>query len=128
MRVKKLPRIYRVNWFRKDESGKFAWPGFGDNMRVLQWIVDRIHGRAQKPVESPFGLMPQYQDLNWTGLPFSQDRFAKIMSVNPAEARSEAIEQQELFGRFGRHLPRELEDERQALLRRIESTERVAAK
>jgi phosphoenolpyruvate carboxykinase (GTP) len=127
-RVKKLPRIYRVNWFRKDESGKFAWPGFGDNMRVLQWIVDRIHGRAQKPVESPFGLMPQYQDLNWTGLPFSQDRFAKIMSVNPAEARSEAIEQQELFGRFGRHLPRELEDERQALLRRIESTERVAAK
>ena len=127
-RIKKLPRIYRVNWFRKDESGKFAWPGFGDNMRVLQWIVDRIHGRAQKPVESPFGLMPQYQDLNWTGLPFPQDRFAKIMSVNPAEARSEAIEQQELFGRFGRHLPRELEEERQALLQRIESTERVAAK
>jgi phosphoenolpyruvate carboxykinase (GTP) len=127
-RIKKLPRIYRVNWFRKDESGKFAWPGFGDNMRVLQWIVDRIHGRAQKPVESPFGLMPQYQDLNWTGLPFTQDRFAKIMSVNPAEARSEAIEQQELFGRFGRHLPRELEEERQALLQRIESTERVAAK
>ena len=127
-RIKKLPRIYRVNWFRKDESGKFAWPGFGENMRVLQWIVDRIHGRAQKPVESPFGLMPQYQDLNWTGLPFPQDRFAKIMSVNPAEARSEAIEQQELFGRFGRHLPRELEEERQALLQRIESTERVAAK
>ncbi len=127
-RVKQVPRIYRVNWFRKDENGKFAWPGFGQNMRVLKWIVDRVHGRAPKPAESPFGYMPHYQDLNWQGLSFSPDRFAKIMDVNPEEARKEALDQQELFDRFGRRLPRELEEERQGLLRRIEATARVAAK
>ena len=126
-RVKKLPRIYRVNWFRKDENGKFAWPGFGENMRVLQWIVDRIQGRAPKPVESPFGLMPQYQDLNWTGLPFTQDRFAKIMAVDAGEAKREAMDQQELFDRFGSRLPSEMEEERQNLLSRIEARQ-VAAK
>jgi phosphoenolpyruvate carboxykinase (GTP) len=126
-RVKQLPRIYRVNWFRKDENGKFAWPGFGENMRVLQWVVDRIRGRAPKPAESPFGLMPQYQDLNWTGLPFPQDRFAKIMSVDTGEAKREALDQQELFDRFGSRLPSEMEEERQNLLSRIEA-QQVAAK
>ena len=122
-RVKALPRIYRVNWFRKDENGKFAWPGFGENMRVLQWIVDRIRGRAAKPVEGPFGFMPQYQDLNWTGLPFSQDRFAKIMAVDPGEVRREAMDQQELFDRFGSRLPSEMEDERRRLLSRAEAAQ-----
>jgi phosphoenolpyruvate carboxykinase (GTP) len=96
-------------------------------MRVLQWVVDRIHGRAQKPVESPFGLMPQYQDLNWTGLTFTPDRFAKIMAVDPGEAKREALDQQELFDRFGSRLPSELEEERQSLLSRIEA-QQVAAK
>ncbi len=127
-RVTRVPRIYRVNWFRKDESGKFAWPGFGENMRVLQWIVDRVHDRAPKPLESPFGYMPHYQDLNWQGLAFPQDKFARIMSVDPAEARAEARDQQELFDRFGTRLPTELEDERQRLLGRIEAASRVAAK
>jgi phosphoenolpyruvate carboxykinase (GTP) len=126
-RVKKVPRIYRVNWFRKDENGKFAWPGFGENMRVLQWVVDRIQGRAQKPVESPFGLMPQYQDINWTGLPFTQDRFAKIMAVDAGEAKREALDQQELFDRFGSRLPSEMEEERQNLMSRIQARQ-VAAK
>jgi phosphoenolpyruvate carboxykinase (GTP) len=126
-RVREVPRIYRVNWFRKDENGKFAWPGFGENMRVLQWIVDRVRGRAAKPAESPFGFMPHYQDLNWSGLPFTQDRFAKIMAIDPGEARNEALDQQELFDRFGSRLPTELEDERQSLLSRIEA-QRVPAK
>jgi phosphoenolpyruvate carboxykinase (GTP) len=127
-RVEHLPRIFRVNWFRKDENGKFAWPGFGENMRVLKWIVDRVRGRAAKPAESPFGYMPHYQDLNWQGLVFSQDRFAKIMNVDPREARNEALDQQELFDRFGARLPVELEEERQGLLRRVETTARVPAK
>jgi phosphoenolpyruvate carboxykinase (GTP) len=126
-RARQVPRIYRVNWFRKDESGKFAWPGFGENMRVLQWIVDRIHNRAPKPAESPFGFMPHYQDLNWSGLPFTPDRFAKIMSIDPGEARNEALDQQELFDRFGSRLPSELEEERQNLLSRLEA-QRVPAK
>ncbi len=120
-RVSHLPRIYRVNWFRKDENGKFAWPGFGDNMRVLQWIVERVHGRASEPVASPFGLMPSYQDLNWQGLAFTPEKFAKIMAVDPAEARAEARDQEELFDRFGSRLPAEMEQQRQLLLRRLET-------
>ena len=127
-RVEHLPRIYRVNWFRKDEKGKFAWPGFGENMRVLKWIVDRVRGRAPKPVEGPFGYMPHYQDLNWQGLAFPQERFAKVMEIDPAEARNEAIDQLELFDRFGSRLPEEFEEERQHLLRRVDATAGVPAK
>jgi phosphoenolpyruvate carboxykinase (GTP) len=126
--VKQVPRIYRVNWFRKDADGRFAWPGFGQNMRVLKWIVERVHNRAPKPVEGPFGYMPHYQDINWQGLSFPADRFAKIMDVNPDEARKEALDQRELFGRFGKRLPSALEEERQSLLRRIDESARVAAK
>jgi phosphoenolpyruvate carboxykinase (GTP) len=120
--VETLPRIYRVNWFRKDGNGKFAWPGFGDNMRVLKWIVDRVRGRAPEPAESPFGYMPRYQDLNWNGLDFSEDRFNGIMNIDRGEAVAEAKDQAELFARFGHHLPSELEEEREKLLRRLEST------
>jgi len=126
-RVKRLPRIFRVNWFRKDENGKFAWPGFGENMRVLQWIVDRIQGRASKPVESPFGLMPRYQDLNWQGLAYSEEKFAKLMAIDAEEARLEAEDQEELFDKFGSRLPPELEQQRQNLLRRLGASARGAA-
>jgi phosphoenolpyruvate carboxykinase (GTP) len=117
--VKHLPRIFRTNWFRKDETGKFAWPGFGENMRVLQWIVDRIRDRAPEPVDSPFGLMPHYQDLNWQGLPFPKEKFEKLMNVPPDEARAEAEDQSQLFTRFGSRLPPELEQQRQNLMRRL---------
>jgi phosphoenolpyruvate carboxykinase (GTP) len=118
-KLKRLPRIYRVNWFRKDENGKFAWPGFGDNMRVLKWIVDRVRSRAAEPVESPFGYMPRYQDLNWKGLEFPEAKYNAIMNINRAEAVNEAEDQAELFGRFGKHLPPEMEAERENLLRRL---------
>jgi phosphoenolpyruvate carboxykinase (GTP) len=120
-RVTHLPRIFRVNWFRKDESGKFAWPGFGENMRVLQWIVERVRNRAPEPASGPFGYMPRYQDLNWQGLAFTAEKFAKIMTVDPAEAHAEARDQEELFDRFGSRLPAEMEDQRQQLLRRLET-------
>ncbi len=120
-KLKRLPRIYRVNWFRKDENGKFAWPGFGDNMRVLKWIVDRVRNRAAEPVESPFGYMPRYQDLNWKGLEFPEAKFNAIMNINRGEAVNEAEDQKELFDRFGKHLPPEMETERENLLRRLAS-------
>jgi phosphoenolpyruvate carboxykinase (GTP) len=126
-RIKHLPRIFRVNWFRKDENGKFAWPGFGENMRVLQWIVERIHDRAAKPVESPFGFMPRYQDLNWQGLPYPEEKFAKLMKIEAQEAQHEAEDQEELFDKFGSRLPPELEQQRRNLLRRLGTSVRGEA-
>ncbi len=112
------PQIFRVNWFRKDANGKFIWPGFGDNMRALKWIVDRCHGRTPG-VESPLGWVPNYEDLNWEGLNFSQEKFYEIMNINREAARHEANDQEELFTRFGDRLPRELELERELLLSRL---------
>ena len=124
-RVENLPRIYRVNWFRKDENGKFVWPGFGDNMRVLRWIVERVRGRAPEPAKSPFGYMPHYQDLNWAGLSFGEDKFRKIMDIDRSEAQAEAKDQEELFNRFGSHLPNEIEQQRVALLKRLEDAPEI---
>ncbi|CAO3415839.1 phosphoenolpyruvate carboxykinase (GTP) [Azospirillum doebereinerae] len=121
-KIESLPRIYRVNWFRKDENGKFVWPGFGDNMRVLKWIVDRVRGRATDVASSPFGHSPRYQDLNWNGLDFSEDKFRKIMDIDRKEAEAEAQDQQELFNRFGERLPAEIEQQRAALLKRLEES------
>jgi phosphoenolpyruvate carboxykinase (GTP) len=112
------PRIFRVNWFRKDQSGKFIWPGFGENMRVLKWIVDRCHGHALG-IESPLGWVPTHDELSWEGLDFSEDRFHEIMAIDRELARGEAVEQDEWFTRFGDRLPREMELERQRFLSRV---------
>jgi len=115
--LKNPPGIFRVNWFRKDAKGDFVWPGFGENMRVLKWIVDRVRGRAEA-VKSPFGFMPRYQDINWDGLSFDKDSFRKITDIDREEAKREAEDQKELFSRFGARLPKEMEDQRQQLAAR----------
>lgn len=112
------PLIFRVNWFRKDEQGKFIWPGYGENMRALKWIVERCRGRS-RGVESPLGWVPPYEELTWEGLSFSEEKFYKIMDIDREKARQEANDQQELFTRFGEHLPREMELERELLLSRL---------
>jgi len=112
------PRIFRVNWFRKDDNGKFIWPGFGQNMRALKWIIDRCHGRGLG-VESPLGWVPSYEELEWKGLDFSKENFYAIMNIDRERARKEASDQEELFTRFGDHLPRELELERELMLSRL---------
>ncbi len=106
------PRFFRVNWFRKDENGKFIWPGFGQNMRVLKWIVDRINGRTGA-VESPFGLMPRYEDITWAGLDFSEEQYHGIMDIAKEGALAEAEAIKGYFATFGDHLPAELEAQRQ---------------
>ncbi len=110
----KLPKIFRTNWFRKDENGKFIWPGYGQNMRVLKWIVDRVRGKAGA-VESPFGLMPTYEDITWAGLDFSKDKYLNIMNISRDGALAEAAEIKTYFSTFGNHLPPELEAQRKAL-------------
>ncbi|MBK7996703.1 MAG: phosphoenolpyruvate carboxykinase (GTP) [Blastocatellia bacterium] len=110
------PRIFCVNWFRKDKNGKFIWPGFGDNMRVLKWIVDRVHGRAYA-TESPLGWMPRYEDLDWNGLNFTTDDFNhELMSVEREAWKKEVLSHEELFEKLYDRLPKEFLLMREMLL------------
>ncbi|MDK9723161.1 MAG: phosphoenolpyruvate carboxykinase (GTP) [Rhodospirillales bacterium] len=112
------PPIFRVNWFRRDEAGKFMWPGFGENMRVLKWIVDRVQGRA-RAVESPLGLAPQYDDLEWAGLDYPRERFQELMRVDQGAGVADAQSQEELFDRFFDRAPKEMLYERMLLKSRL---------
>jgi phosphoenolpyruvate carboxykinase (GTP) len=118
-RLPNPPPIFRVNWFRKDGNGKFVWPGFGENMRVLQWIVERARGSASA-IAGPLGMMPRYRDLNWAGLDFDRRTFASLMDLRRDEALSEAEGQKELFGRYGDRLAPDLETERRKFADRVE--------
>lgn len=110
------PRIFGVNWFRKDADGKFLWPGFGDNMRVLIWIVQRIRGYASA-VESPMGWMPRYEDLDWTGMDsFNKDDFSKIMTVDRELGKQELLSHEALFEKIYDKLPKEFLFMRELLL------------
>jgi phosphoenolpyruvate carboxykinase (GTP) len=102
-----LPKIFCVNWFRKNADGKFVWPGFGENMRVLKWVIDRVNGRAEG-VENVFGTSPRYEDLNWTGLDFSPAQFQQVMSIDAGAWRDELALHDELFRQLAYHLPAEL--------------------
>lgn len=109
------PRIFGVNWFRKDENGNFAWPGFGDNMRVLKWIVQKIRGESNA-VESPIGWMPHYDDLDWSGSSFTKQQFDQIMYVDRELWKQELLSHAELFERMYDKLPKEFIFMRELLL------------
>lgn len=111
----KAPRIFRVNWFRRDAAGKFIWPGFGENMRVLQWIVDRCEGRAQA-ANTPLGNMPRFEDISWNGLEkFSAAQFADLSAVDVAAWKEELQSHDELLAKLGAHLPQDLAQRRKQL-------------
>jgi phosphoenolpyruvate carboxykinase (GTP) len=101
------PKIYCVNWFRTDADGKFVWPGFGDNMRVLKWMLERIDGKTGG-VENVFGVTPEFGDLNWDGLNFTQEQFKLITSIDKAAWTEELKLHAELFEKLAYHLPQEL--------------------
>ncbi|MGZ3238808.1 MAG: phosphoenolpyruvate carboxykinase (GTP) [Burkholderiaceae bacterium] len=113
-----LPKIYCVNWFRTDENGKFVWPGFGDNMRVLKWMLDRIEGKAGG-VENIFGVTPQFSDLKWDGLDFTQAQFDRITSIDKASWEAELKLHAELFEKLKYHLPKELVTAKEQLEKRL---------
>ncbi|MGH7525029.1 MAG: phosphoenolpyruvate carboxykinase (GTP) [Gemmatimonadales bacterium] len=100
------PRIFGVNWFRKDKDGKFIWPGYSQNMRVLEWIVGRVRGRAAG-TESPIGWMPRYEDLRWDGLDFPKETFLRLMSVDREQWKGELLGHRELFEKLYDRLPQE---------------------
>jgi phosphoenolpyruvate carboxykinase (GTP) len=112
------PRIFHVNWFRKDANGRFLWPGFGENIRILKWIIDRIHGRAQGK-ETPIGWVPYYEDIEWRGIEFTKEKFEQLQSVDRTAWRGEVISHEELFIELHNHLPPELIYERELLICRL---------
>ena len=112
------PRIFRVNWFRKDEHGRFMWPGYGENMRVLKWVIDRCN-HVGAAIESPLGWVPYYDAFDWKGLEFSKDVYAAINNIDTEIARHETNDQEDLFTLFGDHLPQEMELERDLQLARL---------
>ena len=102
------PRIFSVNWFRRDAEGNFLWPGFRENMRILKWIVERSHGGAVS-IESPIGWMPRYEDLDWRGLEdFTREQFNELMSVDRDAWQRELLSHEELFVKLYDRLPKEL--------------------
>ncbi len=116
--LKNPPRIFGVNWFRKDEKGKFLWPGFSDNMRVLKWIIDRVNGRTSA-VESAIGWRPRYKDIDWTGLDFTEEQFESIMAIEPEAWKQELLGHQELFEKMYDKIPKEFFYMRELILSSI---------
>ncbi len=112
------PRIFHVNWFRKGADGAFLWPGFGENFRVLRWVIDRCRGRALAR-ETQVGWMPRYDEFDWTGLDFPREKFRELMALDPGEWRRELISQTELFLTLHDRLPKELIFQRELLISRL---------
>ncbi len=117
-KLTETPRIFHVNWFRKDKEGKFMWPGFSENMRVLKWIVDRVRagGRAK---ETPIGWVPRYKDIDWTGMDFPEEKFEELQAFDRAAWRTEVLGHEELFLDLHASLPKELMFERELLICRM---------
>jgi phosphoenolpyruvate carboxykinase (GTP) len=117
-RLTETPRIFHVNWFRKDDQGKFLWPGFRENMRVLKWIVDRSRGRALGR-ETPIGWIPRYEDIDWDGMQFSKESFDQLQAFDKTAWRREVMDHEELFLDLHDRLPKELIYERELLICRM---------
>ena len=113
-----LPKIYTANWFRKGADGKFAWPGYGENMRVLKWMIERIEGTAQG-TDNVMGVTPSYKDLTWTGLPFTEQQFETVTSTDKAAWTQELALHTELFAQLQHHLPKALLDTKAVIEKRL---------
>lgn len=114
-----LPKMYTANWFRKDENGKFIWPGFGENMRILKWMIDRIEGQTQG-VQTSIGVRPSYEEINWSGLDFSAEKFDAVTNIEKADWLKELQLHSELFSQLAYHLPEQLLQVKAALERRFD--------
>jgi phosphoenolpyruvate carboxykinase (GTP) len=121
-RVKNPPRIFHVNWFRRDASGKFLWPGYGDNVRVLKWMLDRIEGRADAD-ETPIGYVPAPGSLTLEGLNISRETLSELLHVDPVDWATETESAGAFFSKFGNRLPAELREEHEKL---VHATQKAA--
>jgi phosphoenolpyruvate carboxykinase (GTP) len=117
-KLSETPRIFHVNWFRKNKEGKFLWPGFGENTRILKWIVERVtgHGGAR---ECPLGWIPRYEDIDWTGMKFSKEQWDEVMTIDRARWKLMTLQHEELFLKLHDRLPKEMIYERELLICRL---------
>jgi phosphoenolpyruvate carboxykinase (GTP) len=109
-KLKKPPQIFHVNWFRRDASGHFLWPGFGENLRVLAWMLERAAGSAGA-ADSPIGFLPRPEDLNTTGLSIKPEALHDLLNVDPTLWRKEVADMRQYFAQYGERLPRALLDQ-----------------
>ncbi len=123
-RIPHPPKIFHVNWFRKDADGKFLWPGFGDNVRVLKWILERVEGRGGAQ-ETPIGYVPARNALTLDGLTMRAHAVDELLRIDPEDWEQELVDSKEFFQKFGERLPREIRDEHEKLSGRLQSTARV---
>ena len=117
-RLSRPPQIFSVNWFRTDDSGKFIWPGFGDNMRVLKWVIDRVTG-AVPARETPAGLVPRVEDLDMTGLDLPKDKLERLFAVNMKEWKSEVDDVWSFLKPYKGRLPAEIREQHEKLERQV---------
>ena len=118
-RMVKTPKIFNVNWFRTDEAGNFLWPGFSENLRVLEWIIDRCRYRIGAK-ETPIGYVPRPEDIDMTGLDLPADRLKSLLNIDPQEWLDDLENQDLFFAMFGKDLPKEIRFEQAALKKRLE--------
>jgi phosphoenolpyruvate carboxykinase (GTP) len=116
--VKYPPRVFHVNWFRKNKAGKYLWPGFCQNMRVLRWIVERANGRGFA-METPLGWMPRFKDIDWRGLNFTEQQWDQLMQFESDKILDASISDERLFIMLHDRMPQQLIAERQLLVARL---------
>jgi phosphoenolpyruvate carboxykinase (GTP) len=115
-----LPKIFTTNWFQKGADGKFIWPGYGENMRVLKWMIDRIENTV-KGQDHIFGVSPTYPEINWKGLDFTAEQFAQVTHIDKSAWQAELVLHKELFEQLSYHLPIELKQAQEGLEKRLAS-------
>ena len=111
----KLPKVFHVNWFRKGEDGKFLWPGFGDNLRVLEWMIERVEGKGEA-IETPIGRLPDPGRFNLQGIPMSRETFGDLFKLDPVAWRAEFDEINDYLRSYGPTMPEKLCAETQRIL------------
>jgi len=117
-KMKQQPRIFYVNWFRKDENGKYLWPGYGDNLRVLNWMLDRCEGKVDA-IKTPLGFVPKYEDMDLDGLDLPREKWDKLFYIDNKEWKNELKLQKDFLDTFGKHLPKEITEEYNAFKKRL---------
>src|SRR5262249_53190731 len=120
-RLKQPPKVFRVNWFNRDDAGRFIWPGFGDNLRVLQWMIERCHDRGGA-VETAIGVIPSKGAPDTAGLTLSDAEMDRLLAVDHEGWLRALRTQEEFFAQFGPRMPQEMHLEHEALRRRLEGT------